>query len=211
MYIFLGLLIGFLAAIPLGPVNVFVISQTLKRNFFHGFLAGLTAATLDLIYCLIAIIGIAHITLNVADYLPLMKILTSLLLLAIGYRLLKQSKNYTETTLPKKITSISPRPMIGVILLYVSNPSLYVFWIGVGSMVTSHYWVLHTGKTPFIFAVACGLGGALWYFMLCRYVSRHHHQFKSETLRKIFLALAIILFAFALYTASTIFFKVRLP
>jgi hypothetical protein len=61
MFIFTGLLIGFIAAIPLGPINVFVISQTMKRDFFHGFIGGITACVLDAAYCLMAILGMSQI------------------------------------------------------------------------------------------------------------------------------------------------------
>jgi threonine/homoserine/homoserine lactone efflux protein len=48
--ILLGLLIGFLAAIPIGPINVFAVSQTLKHDFLHGLLVGLTTSLMDIIY-----------------------------------------------------------------------------------------------------------------------------------------------------------------
>jgi len=49
--ILIGLLIGFVAAIPIGSLNVFAISQVLKHNFLRGLLSGLTASFLDIIYC----------------------------------------------------------------------------------------------------------------------------------------------------------------
>jgi len=208
VYILLGLLIGFVAAIPLGPVNVFVISQALKRDFLHGFMAGLTAALLDVLYCLVAIVGIAQVTFNLNKFLPLMKVFAALLLTFLGYRLYIQSKRYEETQPTKKMTSFSPRPMLGVVLLYVTNPSLYIFWLGVAGFVTSHYWVSDTGRTPVFFAVACGIGGIVWYFILTHYVATHHQQFKPRTFQRIFMVLAVILFAFAAYTLLSIVVKI---
>jgi hypothetical protein len=43
-----------------GSVNVFVISQALKRDFSHGFLAGMTTAFLDAVFCFVALAGILH-------------------------------------------------------------------------------------------------------------------------------------------------------
>ena len=94
MYILLGILIGFVAAIPLGPVNVFVISQALKRDFLHGFLAGITAALLDILYCLVAILGIAQVAYGLNKFVPAMKVFAALLLTFLGYRLYVQSKTY---------------------------------------------------------------------------------------------------------------------
>ena len=210
MYILLGILIGFVAAIPLGPVNVFVISQALKRDFLHGFMAGITAAVLDTLYCLVAILGIAQVTYGLNKFLPVMKVFAALLLTFLGYRLYVQSKTYHETKPSNKMTSFSPRPMLGVLLLYVMNPSLYIFWLGTAGFVTSHYFVAQTGKTPVFFSIACGIGGVIWYFILTHYVATHHHQFKPRTFKRIFLVLAVVLFVFAAYTLLTVFINVKL-
>jgi threonine/homoserine/homoserine lactone efflux protein len=210
VYILLGILIGFVAAIPLGPVNVFVISQALKRDFLHGFMAGITAAVLDTLYCLVAILGIAQVTYGLAKFLPVMKVFAALLLAFLGYRLYVQSKTYHETKPSNKMTSFSPRPMLGVLLLYVMNPSLYIFWLGTAGFVTSHYFVAQTGKTPVFFSIACGIGGVIWYFILTHYVATHHHQFKPRTFQRIFLVLAVVLFVFAAYSLLTVFINVKL-
>jgi arginine exporter protein ArgO len=210
MYILIGLLIGFLAAIPLGPVNVFVISQVLKRDFLHGFMAGITAAVLDTIYCLVAIFGLSQVTfgLNLVKFLPFFKVFAALVLGILGFRLYQQSKTYTEPQPPKNTTSFSPRPMLGVVLLYVVNPSLYAFWLAVAGMVSHYNWMASgVSSARIFFAVSCGLGGIVWYFVLTYYVVTHHHQFQPTTFQKIFLVLAIILFAFSAYTVASIFFR----
>jgi L-lysine exporter family protein LysE/ArgO len=215
MYVLIGLVIGFVAAIPLGPVNVFIISQTMKRGFFHGFMGGITSAVLDMVYCLVAILGLSLVTFNLNKWLPLIKVVAAAILFVLGMRLYGQSKAAHEFKEPKNMPSFSPRPMFGVVLLYVSNPSLYAFWLGVAGLVTSHYWVSEQGTSPVLFAASCGLGAILWSFILTRYVAKYHHQFSVKTFRRIFLALAIILFAFSAYTILSIFvtFKptVKLP
>lgn len=212
MPILIGLVFGFVAAIPLGPVNVFVISQTVKRDFFHGFMGGLTAAVLDTIYCLIALLGISQVTFNLDRYLglPIMKVVAALVLIVLGFHLVRQAKTYKEAIPDKKSTSFSPRPMLGVALLYVSNPALYAFWIVVAGTVTSHYWVSETAMSSVLFALSVGIGGLAWYFILTYYVAKYHHQFKPKTFRVIFLILAFILFAIAAYTLITLFIKQKL-
>ncbi len=210
MYILIGLLIGFLAAIPLGPVNVFVISQALKRDFLHGFMSGLTAAVLDTIYCLVAVFGLSQVTfgLNLVKFLPFVKAFAALVLAILGFRMYQQSKIYREPQPPKNMTSFSPRPMLGVVLLYVSNPSLYAFWLAVAGMVSHHNWMASGPDSARIFfAISCGFGGIAWYFILTHYVATRHHQFRPATFQKIFLVLAIILFTFSIYTVASIFFK----
>jgi threonine/homoserine/homoserine lactone efflux protein len=191
-------------------VNVFVVSQALKRDFLHGFMAGLTAALLDAIYCLVAIFGLSLVTfgLNPVKFLPFIKLIAAAILLILGIRVHRQSKTYKEPPSPRNITSFSPRPMLGVALLYVSNPSLYIFWLAVAGMVSHHHWVTSSADSARIFfAAACGIGSTLWYFILTHYVAKHHHQLQPKTFQKILFFLALILFSFSAYTVASIFFK----
>jgi arginine exporter protein ArgO len=212
MYIVIGLMFGFVAAIPLGPVNAFVISQTIKRDFLHGFIAGLTAAVLDTIYCLVALLGVSTLTVHLNKYLglPIMKVVAAVVLMILGIRLFIQSKSFNASLPEKKTGAFSARAILGVILLYVSNPALYAFWIVVAGTVTSHYWVSPSGTTPLLFALACGIGGLAWYFILTYYVAKYHHLFKPKTFRIIFIVLGISLFALAAYTLLSLFIKLKL-
>lgn len=212
MYIIFGILTGFIAAIPVGPVNVYVITQTMKRDFFHGLMAGITTAFLDATYCLIAIIGVSQITFNLNKYQAFMKAIAAFVLLVLAFRLARHSRKYRddqamEAKLP---SSFSAKTILGVVALYVSNPSLYFWWLGIAGMVTSHYWVMESGASPWLFALSCGVGGFLWYFILVRYVATKHHQFSPRTFRRIFLIMSVILFVMALYTLVTIFYKIKL-
>jgi len=207
MFVLIGLMFGFVAAIPLGPVNVFIISQTLKRDFFHGFMGGLTAAILDTLYCFASLVGISQVTFNLDKYMrfPIMKIIAAAVLIAMGIRLYLQSRTYRDALPDKKSTSFSARAILGVILLYVTNPTLYAFWIFVAGIVSSHYL-----GSPLLFALSVGIGGLTWYFILTYYVAKYHHQFKAKTFRVIFLVLAISLFGLAAYTLLSIFVNLKL-
>jgi arginine exporter protein ArgO len=212
MYVFIGLVIGFIAAIPLGPVNVYVISQTMKRGFFHGLSAGITTAVLDTTYCMIALIGVSQITSSLNKYLSLMKALAAFVLLVLAVRLAQHSRKYRSARAiePKIPSSFSAKTILGVVALYVSNPSLYFFWLGVAGLVTSHYWVTEKGAIPWLFAFSCGAGGFLWYLILTRYVATKHQQFSPKTFRRIFEVMSVILFVLAIYTLVTIFYKIKL-
>jgi L-lysine exporter family protein LysE/ArgO len=209
VYLAIGFVIGFIAAIPVGPVNVFIISQTMKRDFAHGFMGGITAAALDASYCLVAILGISQIASDFAKYGLLLKIVASFFLAALAWRLLLHARREAERKPDQTTVKFSPRPLIGVVLLYVPNPSIYAFWIAVAGMATSHGWVYQAGPTPFLFAAACGLGATAWYFILTHYVSKHHHQFSPRTFQTVLVILSVVLFIFAGYTFASIFFKRR--
>jgi threonine/homoserine/homoserine lactone efflux protein len=204
MFMVIGFLIGFFAAVPVGPVNLYIISQTLKRDFFHGMLAGLTTALLDFSYCLIALVGLFHISLNLSRYSHVLKIVASLVILLLGLKLMHDSKKFS---LKEEKSSISrtPRPLFGVLFLYISNPSLYAFWIGVAGTVTAH-GLLKSGMGPAVlFAASCGFGAILWYFFLVRIVSHYQAKIQEETFKKMLVILGLLLSGFAVYTFISAF------
>jgi L-lysine exporter family protein LysE/ArgO len=206
MFILLGIFVGMLAAVPLGPVNVFVISQALKRDFFHGFLAGLTAAGLDTTFCFVALAGFFQIRLNLPSYAPtVLKIVAGLIIILLSAKLIKDSRTFVIPSERDKIPSAAPKPILGVLALYVSNPTLYMFWIAVAGAVTGHGLVRFGTWTAVAFAAAVGGGSLLWYLLLVRFVSRRQARIKPATFRKILFYLGLALLAFAIYTLGTAF------
>lgn len=205
MFILIGFLIGFLAAVPVGPVNIYIISQTLKRDFFHGMMAGLTTAFLDLFYCLVALIGFFHIPVALESNSFWLKISAGAVLMLLGLKLFHDARTFRFRVREKDAVIIkSPRPLLGVFLLYISNPSLYAFWIAVAGFVTAH-GLLREGLWPAVFfALSCGLGAMVWYFFLVRIVSHYQAKIQENTFKKLLLALGLMLVCFSLFT----FFKV---
>ncbi|MDH4198732.1 MAG: LysE family translocator [Candidatus Aminicenantes bacterium] len=206
MLILVGLLIGFIAAIPLGPVNVFVISQTLKRDYFHGLLGGLTTALLDFLYCLVALAGFFHIrsALN-SRVTTVMKGLGAIILLLLSYRLLRTAKRFVVPSSGEKVQALSPRPVLGVLLLYISSPTLYAFWLAVAGTMIGHNLLGNNAWNTVFFSLACGVGSLFWYLILVRFVAKHQNRIRQETVRKTLTLLAVALIAFAVYTIGTIF------
>lgn len=205
MFVLFGLIIGFAAAIPLGPVNVFVVSQTFKHDFVHGLMAGLTTAVMDTIYCLIALVGFFQFKFNLAPYVGWIKGLATLLLVGLGVRLIRQAGKAESPAESEKKTIKSSRPVFGVILLYLTNPTLYAFWIAVAGTATAHHLVTNSGWSPVVFAIACGLGSMVWYLLLVSYVARHQQKIKPSSMRRLLLFMGIALIGFGLYTFATIF------
>jgi L-lysine exporter family protein LysE/ArgO len=206
MFILLGIFVGLLAAVPLGPVNVFVVSQALKRDFFHGLLAGLTAATLDTIFCFVALAGFFQIKFNLPPYaMSVLKVVAAVIILVLSGKLIHDSRTFSIPRDGDKMPSAAPKPILGVLLLYVTNPTLYMFWVAVAGAVTGHHLVQAGAWRAAAFAAAVGLGSMLWYLSLVRFISRRQGRIKPETFRKILFYLGLALAAFAIYTLGTVF------
>jgi threonine/homoserine/homoserine lactone efflux protein len=206
MFILLGIFVGLLAAVPLGPVNVFVVSQALKRDFFHGLLAGLTAAVLDTAFSFVALAGFFQIKLNLPPYaMSALKVAAAVIILVLSGKLIHDSRTFSLPRAGDKMPSAAPKPILGVLVLYVSNPTLYMFWVAVAGAVTGHHLVQPGAWRAVAFAAAVGVGSMLWYLSLVRFVSRRQDRIKPETFRKILFYLGLALAAFAIYTLGTVF------
>jgi arginine exporter protein ArgO len=205
MYLIIALIVGFLAAIPIGPINVYAITQTMKRDFFHGFLAGLTSAVLDVVFCFLAIAGTHQLTTRITELLPYIKLMGVIIILAIAGRLIHQARHFDGSRAPgQSMASTAPRPIIGSLLLYLTNPGLYMFWFAIGGTITAHRLVSPKEWSGLLFAITAGLGTTIWYLLLCRYVAKYHHQFSPRTFTNILRITAFILIVLALYTAVTL-------
>lgn len=205
MTVLIGLLIGFAVCIPPGPVNIVIISQAMRRGFLHGFAGGLLAGLLDASYCLIAVLGMANIAGYLNAYQAAFKVAAALILAGVAWRTYRQSREYGGLNGPAPPAAASARPYFGIFFLYVTNPSLYAFWLGIAGFVTGHGYIAAHRSVAYVFAGAVLAGCLLWYFILNHYVARYHRLFRPRTFQQIFLALALVLAVFSVLTAVSIF------
>jgi L-lysine exporter family protein LysE/ArgO len=211
MFILLGVFFGLLAAVPLGPVNFFVVSQALKRDFLHGLMAGLTAAFLDTTFCFVALAGFFTVKIDLPPYsMSVLKAVAAVIIFLLARRLIIDSRTFELPQDRDKIPSASPKPILGVIVLYVTNPTLYMFWIFVAGSVTGHNLlgqnlVRYGTWTAVGFAAVVGLTSLGWYLGLVRFVSHHQTRIRPEKFRRILYYLGLALIGFAIYTLATVF------
>lgn len=202
-----GFLIGFIAAIPIGPLNIFAVSQTLRHNFLHGLLAGLTASLLDIFYCFIAITGMTQVFSILSRIESPLKIIGAGILIGISVRLLTHRKSLENPQPYKSLSGAYSKPVFVSFLLYTSNPTIYAFWLAVAGIVAAHGWLRAGFWQPAIFALCCGVGSSVWYFILIRYVFKNKKFFRAKTFSYILTGLSIVLLSFAAFSLATLFFR----
>ncbi|GAA0536978.1 threonine/homoserine/homoserine lactone efflux protein [Rhizomicrobium palustre] len=82
-----GWIVGLIAAIPIGPVNLICIRRTLQFGSLYGFLSGLGAALGDGIFACIAAFSLTAISQVIAGYSTPLQIVGGIMLLVIGVRM----------------------------------------------------------------------------------------------------------------------------
>lgn len=171
-----SVLLGFIAAVPVGPIGALCIERTLKHGRKCGFISGLGAATADALYSAVAVFGITIISSFILHHQIAIRLVGGLALLWMGIRAFKainepkdkprvhglaqQTNDYLSTfflTLTNPATVIAFGVLFGIFRFNFSG--------GIISQITA--------------VVGVGLGSALWWFVLSGMV----HKFVSKMKR----------------------------
>jgi L-lysine exporter family protein LysE/ArgO len=156
----LGLALGYIAAIPIGPVNAAVIDTAFRKSFLRALAIGIGGAFADLVYSQVAVAGLA----------PLLKSQPTLaeILFGIGGGVLVVFGIVTVRTAhfdPESVKVSRPIPAraffggVGTgILITVANPAALVSWVFLASFLSGL-----SRFEAFIAGVGIFAGTALWF------------------------------------------------
>lgn len=161
-----GMLVGFSASVPLGPIGVLCIQRTLQRGRLSGFVSGLGAASSDVIYAIIAGFSLSFIVTFIEEQFVWIQVFGSIILILLGWHIFRSNpaKQLRKQRSGKSKNSYL-QDYVSTFLLTFSNPLaifLFIaFFAGFGVVMTNSgiygQLVLITG----VF-----LGAAAWWFLL---------------------------------------------
>lgn len=125
---FKGILIGFLASIPLGPVGVVCIQRTLSKSSRSGFVSGLGAASADLIFATIAAFFLSVVLSFIEDYIDYIKVIGGISVIIVGMNIfLKNPVIQIRKNRANKGNLWSD--FISVFLLTLANPAFILMFV----------------------------------------------------------------------------------
>ena len=207
MAILAGLLFGLAAAVPIGPIGILAVTQRLRYGFRRGFSGGLASAAMETIYSLAAIQAAALVIEVIRKYSHAMKLAGTAVLVFVGVGIFRQARTFDPAVVFSAKETKELHPVWKTILLYISSPTLPAFWLAGAGLVVAHGWVERSHASAILFALACGTGSALWYFVLLRLILRKPEKVEARVFRLIFLVLGIILVVLAVLNLISIWVK----
>jgi len=197
-----GWMIGLIAAVPIGPVNLICIRRTLQCGWRYGFVSGLGAALGDGVFASVTGFGLTAIAQLIEGYSASLQLVGGVLLLGIGIRMFNtlppQRLGETYGPYPEgmaaKICNIKngnngknggtsrARGMASTFALTITNP-VTLFWFGA--------WFASLGglaENPSFFSAArvvlgVFLGSATWWFTLTTVVGKLHARIDDNVVR----------------------------
>jgi threonine/homoserine/homoserine lactone efflux protein len=203
--ILFGLALGFVSAIPSGPVGVNVISATLKASRRYAISLGIGSSLIDMIYMFLGLTGISLITFS-DTMLYWIQICGILVLLALGWKEI----NYKAID-SSKATLVQPkrrRYLILGSLLTVTNPMIFFSFAAIATIVRSFDVFAATRTNDFIFSFCVGLGAIGWFSVLSVITHGFKHKVTSDILRRISVVSGWLLIACAAYLILNLVFQI---
>ncbi|MCW3807706.1 LysE family translocator [Plebeiibacterium marinum] len=168
-YIVDGLIIGFSASVPLGPIGVLCIQRTLNKGRMAGFFSGLGAAFSDTIYAVIAGFSLSFIVSFIEKQLLYIQIFGAGILILLGVRIF-YSNPAKQLRKQKRGKGTLLQDFFSTFLITISNPLaiflFLAFFASFGVVKSGDNYIKH------FLLIAGVMGGAsLWWFILTSIVN----------------------------------------
>jgi len=203
-----GFIAGFVVSVPVGPVNLTVINQALRRGFGTAFLVGIGAMCAETVYASLMLWGHASI-LDAPRVVRVMRIIAVAVIAAMGvrYLLFKSERVGDSADQARKLDERwhHPRSFFLGFGLTISNLMLVVVWATVVTLLSAHEWVIQTRASRMLCATGVLSGGSTWFLLLAFFVSRAHRRVKDQTLTVLVRCCGVLFLVFAAWLAWKLF------
>lgn len=167
-----GALVGFAIAMPVGPIGLLCIRNSLTGGARYGFMTGLGAALADTLYGALAAFGVVALTSVIMSYQSAMQISGGLFLCYLGYAtFVSPQVSENISTAPKGLL----RVLLTTFFLTLTNPLTIMSFAGIYAALGIG---LEGGSTSSALSLTFGvfLGSAVWWFMLSSGVALLKHK-----------------------------------
>jgi L-lysine exporter family protein LysE/ArgO len=205
-----GLVCGFVVSVPVGPVNLTVINQALRRGFLRAFLVGLGAIFAETTYATVLLAGHSSI-LDKPFVRDVLRVTSVAVIVVVGLRslLFKPEKLQASAATAEKVDERwhHPRAFLLGFILTISNLLLVVLWATLAAVLFARDWVQPDWRSRALCSAGVFAGGTLWFFLLAFFVSRAHRRVKPRTLTFLVRACGVVFLLFAGLLAVKLFVR----
>jgi threonine/homoserine/homoserine lactone efflux protein len=181
-----GVVMGLVAAVPIGPVNLICIRRTFAFGPVNGFMSGMGAALGDGIFAAITGFGLTWVAHLIEGYTPIIELIGGAMLVWFGWRTffappmvrcLDDGEGDGASTLA--------RAMVSTFLLTITNPitlgSFTIMFAGLGGLAGGAGSYVDAG-----FVVAGVVGGSAgWWLALTTVIGLFHTKIDEKAMKRI--------------------------
>jgi len=172
-----GFVIGLIAAVPIGPVNLLCVRRTFAHGSLYGFLSGLGAALADGVFATIVGFGFTAIAQLIKDHSTVLEIVGATMLLIFGVRTFMappQLRLDDKLKAREQGVSTLARAMASTFALAITNPATLLaftaMFAGVAGLVGGQANYLDAG----LLVIGVLAGSTTWWFTLTTVAGLFH-------------------------------------
>ena len=199
-----GIIVGFLASIPLGPVGVLCIQRTINKGRTSGLFSGMGAATVDAFFALVAALGLTFIINFIEEQQFYIQMIGGGVLIFLGTRIFNTNPIQQIRRHRKKKNKLI-EDFISVFFLTLSNPlAVFLFvaaFAGIGVVTSKDSSV----KSSLIIA-GVFIGATIWWASLTFFVDLFRKKFRLKQLWWINKIAGVIIIIFGIAAMLSVFF-----
>jgi threonine/homoserine/homoserine lactone efflux protein len=200
--LFVGAMVGFILAIPPGPVAVTAMRLGLDKGVRHGVAGALGTGMMDIFYCLMAIFATSAV-LKLIDgiviHYPLLLLAFQILVIisvivfgVIQFRIKHKSSKPIEIDKNKKVhflQTLSQRgPFllgIAVALANVANPTFLPSLAYVTMNVHALGLIENTVESKIMFSIGFGCGNFMWLYLFIKILTHYREKMSPQFFERI--------------------------
>jgi len=199
-----GIIVGFLASIPLGPVGVLCIQRTINKGRTSGLFSGMGAATVDAFFALVAALGLTFIINFIEEQQFYIQMIGGGVLIFLGTRIFNTNPIQQIRRHRKKKNKLI-EDFISVFFLTLSNPlAVFLFvaaFAGIGVVTSKDSSV----KSSLIIA-GVFIGATIWWASLTFFVDLFRKKFRLKQLWWINKIAGVLIIVFGIAAMLSVFF-----
>ncbi|HTT99800.1 MAG TPA: LysE family transporter [Rhizomicrobium sp.] len=181
-----GIVIGLIAAAPIGPVNLICIRRTLKYGMLNGFLSGMGAALGDGLFAIITGFGLTAAAQFIEGFSTALQLAGGTLLICFGlytYFAKVDTSLFNKSEAKEKGTSTLAGTIASTFALTMTNPATL---FGFTAMFTGLNGLAGNDASFFgagFLVIGVVLGSALWWLILTTLVGLVHARIDAGVIR----------------------------
>lgn len=199
--IIIGLAVGYILAIPPGPIGMASIRTGLREGGMPALKLALGAGIFDIVYCALAMVATSAIVrwLEAIEHIsPLAPVAIQLVIVGvmIGFGILQMKDREPRNAEPS--TTAKPSRIaewlkghgpffvgVGFALANLANPTFIPALAAMTTFIQKFGWFESTVANNLVFSIGFGIGNFLWLFTLVRLVLALRHKMTPTFLRRI--------------------------
>ena len=195
-----GLVLGFVIAVPVGPIGVLCFRRALDQGFWPAVAGGLGTAAADAAYAGVAAFGIAAVASVLIDYQRALAIAGGTALLWLGWRILRAAPTVRAAAVEARGLAAM---FAATFLLTLANPttilSFAALFAGLGLIGSMRDAAAASMLTAGVFA-----GSMLWWIFLSGAVTLLRARVPRTALFWVNRVSGLLLVAFGAYVLATV-------